>query len=225
MLLKGLIFDMDGTLVDSIPYHRKSWLAFLDKYGINHEKFYADNHGTIGEMIQRLFGNDLSEKEVVSLGEEKEALYREMYEPYVGPIPGLMDFLDKIKEAEVKTAIATMGDEKNIEFTLSQLGLMDYFDCVIGGHMVNRGKPDPEVFELAIGGLELHPSECLSFEDSSGGITSAKGAGTKVVGMTTSHNADELISWGVVHAMNNFEKLTIDLCNNLLNQHDTKSTD
>lgn len=220
MKLKGLIFDMDGTLVDSIPYHRKSWLPFLDKYGISHERFYADNHGTIGEMIRRFFGNDLSEKEVNTLGEEKEALYRQMYSPFIEPITGLHEFLEQTKHCNVKLAIATMGDAQNIEFTLSRLNLETHFDHVVGGHMVSRGKPDPEVFEQAVEGLGLQPADCLAFEDSKGGITSAQRVGMQVIGMTTSHTTAELFEWGVTHAISNFKDLSIEQCNALLHRHD-----
>ena len=212
LMKKAVIFDMDGTLVDNIPYHLESWLAFLDKYNIEVDEanFLATNHGTLIETVLKYFG-PMSIEEARDLGEEKESMYREMYRPHMKPIEGLTELLENLKSRSIKISLATMGDRNNMDFIIDGLGIKSYFDLEIGGHQVTNGKPHPEVFHLTMEKLGLNPNECLVMEDSGGGIKSATAAGIDVVGVATTLNKDQLYDLGCVKAISNFSEFSPDL--------------
>ncbi len=191
---KALIFDMDGTLIDNMEYHRLSFFEFLKCHGISitEAEYEHKNKGTITEIIPRFFGDGLSPEQILELGEEKEALYREMYAPHLQPIDGLTEFLEKAKRLNLKVALATMGDQQNIRFTLEGLQIQHFFDATVGGEEVTYGKPDPEVFLKAADKLAVSPQSCIAFEDSVSGITAALAAHMPVVGVASTHSPEEL---------------------------------
>ncbi|WP_113923825.1 HAD family hydrolase [Cognataquiflexum aquatile] len=208
-LPKAIIFDMDGTLVDNIPYHRDAWLAFLKKQGIhlNESEFHAQNHGTIDEMIRRFFPQIQDNQLLYELGQEKESTYRERYRPHIREVHGLTPFLQSLQSNGIQALLATMGDPPNIDFTLDSLGIRSYFSFTTGGHEVTKGKPDPEIFLLSMQKAGLKPEECLVIEDSQGGILAAKRAGLHVIGISTSQSPDELLSYGCDQVIVDFEEL------------------
>lgn len=206
---KGVIFDMDGTLVDNIKFHKQSWLSFLKKYNIHIESdgFDAQNHGTADEMIVRFFGNNLSIEEIKNLGQEKEKTYRDLYQDHIQEVKGLSNLLKRIKADNIKIGLATMGDTLNIDFILNSLKIEEYFDAVTGGHEVQKGKPNPEIFIKTLEKLELKNTDCIAVEDSMGGIQSAINAGLKVVGLTTAHTREELLKGGCFTTIDDFDEL------------------
>lgn len=208
-LPKAIIFDMDGTLVDNIPYHRDAWLEFLQKHGIhlNAHQFHAQNHGTIDEMMRRFFPQIHDTQLLHDLGQEKESTYRELYRPHIREVIGLSPFLQQMKAKGIIGLLATMGDPPNIDFTLDSLGIRSYFSFTTGGHEVIKGKPDPEIFLLSMQKAGLRPEECLVIEDSQGGILAAKRAGIQVVGISTSESKETLVSLGCDGAVADFEEL------------------
>ncbi len=208
-LPKGIIFDMDGTLVDNIPFHKDAWLSFLGANGLllSAEDFQAQNHGTLIEMMARFFPDITDLGLLNDKGQEKEAAYRKLYAPYLEEIKGLTPFLEKLKDAGVTLLLATMGDTENIDFTLGKLRIGKYFSHITGGHEVRKGKPDPEIFQRSLFKAGLAAEDCLVVEDSIGGVKAAVLAGIPVVGITTSHSAEELIDAGCVRAFGDFEEM------------------
>ncbi len=203
LLRKALIFDMDGTLIHNMEYHQLAFVEFLKKHRIfiTEDEYEQKNKGTITEIIPRFFGSGLSSEQILELGEEKEALYRELYRPHLKPIAGLTEFLEKAKKRGLRMALATMGDQKNIQFTLEGLGIRHYFEATVSGEEVTYGKPNPEVFQLAAAKLSVEPSECLAFEDSIPGITSALAAHMPVVGVAGTHLPEALSALFQLHAV------------------------
>jgi beta-phosphoglucomutase family hydrolase len=191
---KGLIFDMDGTLVHNMHFHRQAWYAFLEKHGIDvvDEDFDRKNAGTILEIVPRFFEGVTDTAEIMRLGMEKEALYREIYRPHVNPLPGLREFLEAARKGGLKLALATAADQGNIDFTLEELGITGHFDAITGSEEVKKGKPDPEVFLISARKLGFGPAECIVFEDSHVGIQAGLAAGMEVIAMATTHTRAEL---------------------------------
>ncbi len=211
--LKAIIFDMDGTLVDNIPFHKEAWIAFLKKHDIvlNPKEFQAQNHGNIDEMIRRFFGQNLQDEKVKKLGQEKEETYRSLYKNHIQEIEGLTILLNRMKDLGIRASLATMGDTPNIDFVLDELSIRRFFHSVTGGHEIIKGKPDAEIFNLALKKMNVNSADCIVIEDSIGGIISAKQAGIKVVGITTSHSEDELKANGCFHVITNFHELKSEL--------------
>ena len=207
--IRAVLFDMDGTLVDSIPFHQEAWLRFLGNHGIHlrPEHFHAQNHGTIHEMIGRFFPQVKSLEKRAELGEEKELIFRKTYQPHLKEVPGLSLFLRELQDHDISIHLATMGDQNNIDFTLEGLGIRNFFDTVTGGHEVLKGKPDPEIFMKSLEKTGLKNDECLVFEDSGGGIRAALAAGLKVIGIATSHTRRELIEMGCETAFTDFKDM------------------
>lgn len=189
------LFDMDGTLVDNMAYHIASWEAFCQRYHLpfSLETYYRQFNGrTSRDVLQLLFGRPLTDAEVHDFTEEKEELYRELYRPHLRPVTGCIPFLENLKAHGVKLAVATSAPLSNLQFTLDGAGLAPFFEVVVYGAMVKRGKPDPEIYLTTAEKLGVDPARCVVFEDALLGIESARRAGMTVVALTTSHSAAEL---------------------------------
>ena len=192
---RAVLFDMDGVVIDNLPYHVDAWLLYCERHGIHltREIFYKDLNGLNSkDTFEWLLKREITREEIIEMEEEKEEIYRGFYKPFLSPAPGLMDFLALLKANGVKTALGTSAGPGNIDFILDGLGIRAEFDAVIGGAEVTKGKPDPEIYLRAAGLVHVSPEDCWVIEDSLQGIEAGLSAGMKVVGMTTSHSPDEL---------------------------------
>jgi beta-phosphoglucomutase len=206
--VKAFIFDMDGTIVNNTPYHTKAWLQFLSKYNIhiNEEALYSRIFGVSKEIMPRFFGKDLEPGSNVSLVNEKEALYRDLYKDIIEELNGLKHLLQIAKEKNIAVAMATMSDIPNINFIVDKLGIRSSFDMIAGAEQITRGKPHPEIYQLVLSTLKINPEEAIVFEDSHGGVLSARAAGIKVIGICTTHSKEQFKEWGVDICINDFEE-------------------
>ena len=180
--LKGLIFDMDGTLVDNLAYHflafeeyaKRMGFSLIEPMSLKHNGMHSDElfKTLVGESIVAEYGAD-------RLNREKEAVYREMYRPNVKPVAGIVELLQKAKQAGLKCAIGSAGCRENVEFIIEALGIEEMIDASISGSDVTHGKPHPEIFSKAVERLGLKPEECIVFEDAINGIISGIAAGCK----------------------------------------------
>ena len=206
-MIKGFIFDMDGVIIDNHTFHYEAWFKLCEEMG--HpitEDFYRDHfNGKKSEDILRMLDPSLSEKQMQGLMDKKEAMYRDNYGSAQTPAPGLIHFLDDLKSQNMKIALGTSAPVPNVLFTIDGLNLRHYFDIIIDGSMVKKGKPDPEVYSKCIQGLNLLPHECVVFEDAPAGLVSAKAAGAYRVGVVTSHAQEDLKDAEVF--INDFEGL------------------
>ncbi len=192
----AVIFDMDGVIVDNMEYHKKAWDIFLKKYAPDVElEEFSRHFGKVNKDLLRIvFKREVSARDVVRFGEEKEAIYREIYADHIVPTAGLVDFLDTLQQKRVKTAVATAAPRINMDFVFEKTGLRQYFDVLIAASEVARGKPDPEIYLKAAEKLSCPPKHCLVFEDSMPGIQAAQNAGMKVIALATSHPVQRLQS-------------------------------
>ncbi len=179
---KALLFDMDGTVTDNIPYHIRSWGIWAKREGLSHseEELLALTHGTISEIMRRLFPEATAEEQFLQ-GERKEAIYRELYQPHLSSLPGLEEFLSWARQQSLPLAIATAGDATNIAYTVDGLKIRSYFDVLVGSEDVTHGKPHPEVYLVAAERLGVEPESCVAFEDSIAGVEAVRRAGMKCI--------------------------------------------
>lgn len=128
----------------------------------------------------------IREKGMKALGEEKEAIYREVYAPEIRPVRGSWNCSKSLRRRGIRCAVGSSGCRENVDFVLSNCGITDYFSCIVSGDRVTRCKPDPEIYLLAAEGLHLPSAECLVFEDARVGITAARRAGAgRIVALAT----------------------------------------
>ncbi|GAB4021980.1 HAD family phosphatase [Spirosoma sp. KCTC 42546] len=211
--MKAVIFDMDGVIVDTNPHHRIAWREYYQRNGktLSDDDFVhyvSGKHNT--DIVAHLFANQsLTPEEVHRLSKEKEALFRELYRPAITPVTGLIPFLKALKEAGIRTAVATSAPVENLDFVMDALNIRPYFDALLNESMVSHPKPDPEIYQKAMAMLGVEPADSVIFEDSMTGIQAAKASGAFVVGMATTQSPDELRPF-VDDVATDFTELSLD---------------
>lgn len=192
--LKACIFDMDGVVIDNKEFHIEAWRKYSGMLGFRFNYHEVKSwFGATNEVILRiLYGDKLTIAEMKSMGEQKESIYRELYEKSISPLKGLLDFIEDIRKAGLKTGLATSAPNSNVRFVMDKTGLRESFDTIVDASMITNGKPDPEIFLKAAMNLKVEPECIVVFEDSFHGIRAAKDAGMKVIGLATTHEAAEI---------------------------------
>jgi beta-phosphoglucomutase family hydrolase len=186
--ITALIFDMDGTMVDNMAIHNQTWIDYLAEIGVqaDPQTFNDRTAGKTTPDILRLFlGQQLSDAETRAISHEKENRYREQFQRQARPLPGLLDLLHATRRAGLRLGVATSAPPENVAVVLEALGLEGFFDALVHGNEIVRGKPDPEIFLTAAARLQTPPERCLVFEDSRLGIEAARRAGMRAVVITT----------------------------------------
>lgn len=212
----GLIFDMDGVLVHSNPAHEQTIREFCKKFNQDvSDKFLREKifGRTNKEWIPELFGR-LSKEKTEELANEKEQMFRDRFDPKAFEIAGIRQFLAKLQSGSYQCVLATSAPGDNADFILSELNLQNHFSVILDSSDVTKGKPDPEIYLKAASELNLPPSRCIVFEDSLAGVQAGMAAGCIVVGIASTHTAEELKNCSVV--VNNFEELSIEEVKELL---------
>ena len=207
---RAFIFDMDGTMVDSMPWHAKSWVEFTRRHGIAIEvdDLMRRTTGRNGvECMRELFARDLPEADAMRLIAEKEAIYRELFAPVFAEVAGFRAFAGRAAGRGWKLGVGTAGDRHNIAFTLGQLALASPPQAVVGGDEGLPGKPEPAIFLEAARRLGVAPADCIVFEDAPFGIEAARRAGMRAVAVCTSHDPRELAGDHVVAQASDYHQL------------------
>lgn len=214
----ALIFDMDGTMVDNMMTHHRGWQKTLAVYGLELtlEEVIATCHGKNVEIIERLFPGKYSIEERERISFEKESWYRSIFLPDLKLIAGLAELLKTAQKNGIPMGVGTAAPKANVDFALDNLGIRHYFQAVIDGDDVKKGKPDPEVFFKVADKLGVPYANCLVFEDSPTGAKTALNAGMKAIILTTTHRAEEFAEIpSVLRCVSDFTG--IDLLNELEN--------
>ncbi|MFN3840661.1 MAG: HAD family hydrolase [Cyclobacteriaceae bacterium] len=212
----AVIFDMDGVIVNTNPFHQKAIEQFCKKYGfqLTEEELRSRVYGrTNKDWITGLFG-PLTPEQLNNYAIEKEKLFRDLYEPHIRPVDGLLDFLDQLKHASLACAIATSAPAANVDFVLKHIPIKNYFSAILDERSVTHGKPHPEIYLKTANALGLPGNQCVVIEDSLSGVASAKAAGCRVIGITTTHTPEELQETDL--AVNNFSSLSVAMVKLLL---------
>lgn len=180
----GFVFDLDGTLADSMPAHFHAWTATLEEKSgqpsrFTEEAFYSKGGVPAREIIAWLnteHGYNLPIEETVH---EKETLFLE----FLGEVKPIEPVIKIVKQLgkERKLAVASGGLTPIVKYTVEKLGLLEYFPVLVGADQVSQGKPSPEIFLRAAKLLGVEPAKCLAFEDGEPGIVAARAAGMHVV--------------------------------------------
>lgn len=205
-MVKAVIFDLDGTLTDSDKVHFQVFQEIFAGHGIALDKARYKNQisGRQNAAILADFLPQLSAAEGEAFSEQKEATFRDRAKNQLTPLPGLLDLLAQLKQQSLPAAVVTNAPTKNANFMLKTLNLDKAFSPVVIADELPRGKPDPLPYQTALDKLGIQAGDAIAFEDSRAGIRSAVGAGILTIGMTTTHQADELKAAGATYAIADF---------------------
>jgi beta-phosphoglucomutase len=191
----GLIFDLDGTMINDMEFHIRAWTEILNedlKAGLSPDQVKSQMYGKNSELLVRVFGEGrFSDDEMNYWSIEKEKRYQKAYQPHVRLISGLEELLKKAHERNIPMAIGSAAIPFNIDFILDQLDIRKYFSAVVSADDVGVSKPHPETFLKAVRLININPSQCLVFEDAPKGVEAAGKAGIPCVVLTTMHTRSE----------------------------------
>lgn len=218
-MLKGLLFDMDGVLVNNLEIHRQAFAEFFRFYGVErtfdelNRVFGRGNDDIMGELMPR----DVVERVGIrELGYQKEAIYRRIYAPIIEPQPGLINFLADAEREGLRSAVGSSGYRVNVDFVLDKCDIARYFSAIVAGDEVTNCKPHPEIYLTAAAKLGLKPSECVVFEDAEAGIEAAHSAGIKVVALATTFDREFLAKTDADVIVDDFRDVTIEMLRELV---------
>jgi len=196
----AVIFDMDGVLVDSEPYHIEAYQRVLAKFGINFQK--SDYKRILGktalEIFTELFQRNGVQENPQEWAERKEATYREVIEKQLQPTKELIPLLDELLVNRTKLGVATSAPRKNLEAVLRCTKLERYFQSTLGLEDITHPKPNPEIYLKSATRLGIPISQCAVIEDSVIGLESARAAGVFAIGITTSFPAGLLTPANII---------------------------
>jgi HAD superfamily hydrolase (TIGR01509 family) len=209
-MLTALLFDVDGTLADTDPIHVRAFERYLASHGLTvDEAFYRTRISgrTNAAIFAELFP-DRSPDEHARFSDEKEALYRAISGD-LAPLQGLPALLDWARARNYRLAAVTNGPKLNLQHALDGLGLEGHFEVLIARDDVDRGKPDPMPYLMALERLGVNAAEAVAFEDSPAGVNAAKAAGLFTFGLLTTQAAKVLREAGADVTIAHFEDPTL----------------
>lgn len=199
----ALLFDLDGTLIDSMPHHHDAWVEWHARRGraIDAGRFFASTAGRSNEEILADMLPGTSPAEIARIADEKEALYRELAGPALTLIAGARDFVARARAAGLRRALCTASTPPNMALAFRRFGIDAWVETVVspadrasgagpGAGQRLRGKPHPDIFEEAARRLGVEAAHCIVFEDAPLGIEAARRAGMRAVALTTTLPAE-----------------------------------
>lgn len=203
-MTKALLFDLDGTLIDSDPLHEAVFVEMMAEYGISVDAafFAAHIHGRANKEI---FADLLPDAPTDALDREKEARFRARLAREGAPVtPGAAALLDAAAAAGIPTALVTNAPAANVTASLAAIGLADHLPIRCLAEDSPRPKPAPDVYRRAAASLGVAPEDALAFEDSGTGIRAATGAGIPTIGLRSTLDEPQLRALGCAFSIADF---------------------
>jgi beta-phosphoglucomutase len=217
----AVLWDMDGTLVDTAELHFAAWLQLMQELGRPFSR--ADFAATFGlrnpEIFDHLFGKGrYTEHELAALGERKEEMYRAAAGRGVTLLPGVRELLQGLHAAGFRQAVGSSAPRANLELILRLTDTQRFFDAVVSMEDTQRGKPDPQVFLVGASRLGVAPARCLVVEDAVAGVQAARAGGMKCIAVTFvgHHPAEKLQAVGADLVVPSLADVSVDTVRRLL---------
>jgi beta-phosphoglucomutase len=219
MTMPAVIFDVDGVLVDSYQAHFASWKSLYHELGRDYTEaaFAADFGRTSRDILRRTLGDTLSEERIRTLDERKEALYRDLLREQFPAMDGAIRLIDALVDDGFVLAVGSSAPLENIVLSLEKLGRTAAFSAIVTGADVTRGKPDPQVFQLAAERLGISPTRCAVIEDAVHGVEAARRAGMVSIGLTGTVPRERLTAADLV--VDHLDELSPNTIQELIDGH------
>jgi len=190
---RAVLWDMDGTLIDSEEFHWISWRDTLASEGvaITRQQFLSSFGQRNDSIIPQWLGAAASRERILKISTAKEELYRQRIRRYgISPLPGVRNWVHRLQQEGWLQAVASAAPRANIDTVLEALSARHAFQSIVSAEDVQRGKPDPEVYLLAAARVGVAPAGCIVVEDAAAGVEGARRAGMRSIGV--SHTAKHL---------------------------------
>ncbi len=192
-MIKAVLWDLDGVLVDTASFHFEAWRElFADEGKEIGEEEFRRTFGLRNDAILREILGGLPLQRVGELSRRKEELFRAKIAGRIAPTPGVPALLERLRQAGRRMAVVSSAPLQNVEMVLRSLGMEDAFEVIIAEEDASRGKPDPQGYLLAAERLGATPKECVVVEDAPGGVEAAKRAGMRCIGLAAKRAPDDL---------------------------------
>ena len=201
-LNRAVLWDMDGTLIDSAEYHWQAWRDTMAREGvpITRDQFLANFGQRNDTILRQWLGEKVTPEVIERIGDAKEALYRQhVRQQGIQPLPGVAEWVRYLHQQGWRQAIASAAPRANIETILEVLSAVGLFEAIVSAEDVHTGKPDPEVYLVAAERVAVVPSCCIVVEDALAGIEGARAAGMRSIGV--SHDGRHLPADVVVRSL------------------------
>lgn len=215
----GVIFDMDGVLIDSYAAHLRTWQDCCRRHGREYteQQFLAGFGRTSREVIRDTWVNPPDDAAIAAFDEEKEQMYRDLIAADFPHMPGVAELIRALAAAGIPMAIGSSGPPQNVAVAIEQLDARELIRTVITGADVLRGKPHPDVFLKAAAGMGLASERCIVLEDAPVGIEAALAAGSRCLGIVSRGRTwDQL--WRANHrVMDNLAPVSVELLRHIVN--------
>lgn len=191
---KAFLLDLDGTLIDTMPWHFKTWELVVAELGssLTGNALMKELYGNGAELMNRLVpGRTFTEQEAKIIVDAKEERYRTLYGQQITMLDGAKEFLNEALAQNISMGIGTASNQANIDFALDFLNLRPYLKAIVGADDVQHSKPHPETWLTLAEKLNTEPKNCIVFEDAPKGIEAAEKAGMKAIAITGHYSAND----------------------------------
>jgi beta-phosphoglucomutase family hydrolase len=213
---KAVIWDMDGVIANTAPYHFRAWRELFRRRGARYtEDDFRRNFGKRNDaIIRNVLGSQVPSREMEAIAAEKEELFRRRAGSRIKPLAGAIGLIRALGEHGFAQAIGSSAPLENIELVTRKLGIADLFRVIVSGREVAEGKPSPQVFLLAAQRLGAKPQDCVVIEDAVAGVSAAKRAGMSCIAVTNTSPKTELTGADLI--VDTLEGLTVAKLGGLL---------
>jgi beta-phosphoglucomutase len=210
----AVIWDVDGTLVDTAELHFQAWLTLMQQVGkpFTRAEFAATFGLRNADILRRLFGKGLTDEEAAELGDRKEVFYRAAARQHgVTLLPGARALLEGLRTARFKQAIGSSAPRENLDLILNLTDTEQFFQAIVSVEDIQRGKPDPQVFQVAADKLGVRYDHCLVLEDAVAGVQAAKAGGMRCIAIRSGgqHSEAALLHGGADLIVKSLEEVSV----------------
>jgi beta-phosphoglucomutase family hydrolase len=215
---KAVIWDMDGVIADTAPYHFRAWQEIFDRLGASYtEDDFRRNFGKRNDtIIRNILCSEISPGEIEAIAVEKEEGFRKRARGNIKPLPGAIELLQSLNKSGFHQALGSSAPLENINLVTRELGIEGIFQVIVSGREVEEGKPSPQGFLLAAARLGVRPQDCVVIEDAMAGVTAAKRASMSCIAVTTTNDRTQLAEADLV--IDTLEKVSVSDLASLLNR-------